>query len=328
METELEFVTAEKNKFDKIITVVGGANLDIKGYTKNYTPHSSSPGWIEESPGGVGRNISENLALLNKDVILLSVISDDHFGRKIIEETASAGVDISRIKTLSSDKYKSGIYLAHLDQNGDLIGAINDMRILKEIDFNYIQENIELIKSSSLLIIDTNLDADIVDLLLELSLKNKISTLVEAVSVEKSLKIKGKLHKIDYLRANVDEAEMLMGLEVEEDFSLSKRIKSLAAAYIKESHLPVMIISAGSEGVYLFEREKNEVKIRHFNAENIPAEDIIETTGAGDSLTAVFAAALLSEKSRAEAVMLGIKAASLTIQSKLTCNPEIRKLSI
>ncbi len=325
---ELKFVAAEENISEKRITVVGGANLDIKGYTKNYTPHSSSPGWIEESPGGVGRNISENIAFLNKEVILLSAISDDHFGRKILEETASAGVDVSRIKKLSSEQHKSGIYLAHLDQNGDLIGAVNDMRILKEIDLNYIKENIELIKNSSLLIIDTNLEADIVDFLLNLGLDNNICTLVEAVSVEKSMKIKDKLHKIDYIRANVDEAEILLGLKSEENFSHSKRIKGLAEAYIKVSGLPDMIISAGSEGVYLFEREKYAVEIRHFNAEKIADEDIVETTGAGDSLTAVFAAALLSDKSKAEAVMLGIKAASLTIQSKLTCNPEIRKLSI
>ncbi|MFW6001038.1 MAG: hypothetical protein ACOCQE_01595 [Halanaerobium sp.] len=28
------------------IVVIGGANLDIKSYSKNYISYSSSPGWI------------------------------------------------------------------------------------------------------------------------------------------------------------------------------------------------------------------------------------------------------------------------------------------
>ena len=47
------------------IIVAGGTNLDIKSRIAGKAiPGTSNPGWTETSPGGVGRNIAENLARL------------------------------------------------------------------------------------------------------------------------------------------------------------------------------------------------------------------------------------------------------------------------
>jgi len=309
------------------IVVVGGANIDIKGYSRNYILHSSSPGWVKQSPGGVGRNIAENLALLKQNVILLTVLSDDSYGETLIKSVQNSGVNTDHIKIIDKENYKTGIYLAHLDENGDLIGAVNDMRILKEIDEEYLTEKLKVIKESSLLVLDTNLEKDIIDLLLKTADENKTRTLVEAVSVEKSHKLKGKLDKIDYIRLNLDEAEEIFSLREENRrFSFSKRIKLFFQASEKFSQLPVMIVSAGDHGVYLFKREKNKLIKKHFRAEKLEKEKIVETTGAGDALSAAFAAGIASGFSEELSVELGIKAASLTIKSSLTCNPEISKL--
>lgn len=309
------------------IVVVGGANLDLKAYSRNYIEHSSSPGWIEESPGGVGRNISENLANLGQDVILLTVLSDDHYGRELLKKTKDAGVCTEYIKILSKDSFRTGIYSAHLDQDGELIGAVNDMRILKEIDLEYIKNNIELIKAASLLVLDCNLEEDIIEYLLNISQNNNIVNLVEAVSVEKSLKLKDKMKDIDYLRANLDEAEILLDLSFKKQkFSFSKRINNIFEKYADKAELPVMIISAGREGVYLFEKENGRSNKKKFAASKINQESIVETTGAGDALTAGLAVGLSKQQGIEAAVSLGIKAAALTIQSSLTCNPKIREI--
>lgn len=202
------------------------------------------------------------------------------------------------------------------------------MKILKEIDFEYIDKNIEIIASAELLVIDCNLEVDIIEYLLKLSQERDIVNLVEAVSVEKILKLKNRLVMIDFLRANIDEAEILLDLrEEDKKFSFSKRINNIFKKYSEEPpELPVMIISAGKEGIYLFEKENRRSKLIHFNAEKVKLENIIETTGAGDALTAGFAAGLHMKKDVDEAINLGIKAASITIQSSLTCNPEIRKI--
>ena len=322
------YITAPEKK----IVVVGGANLDIKGYSPNYIKASSSPGWIKESPGGVARNIAEDLALLEQEVVLLTAISSDHFGEQLKEETKSVGVDISHFKITSAQENKTGVYLAHLDQNGDLIGAVNDMRILKEIDNEYLNDKRKIIETSSMLIFDTNLEESAISFLLELSKGKKMTKIVDAVSVEKALKLKHKLKYLDYLRANLDEIEVLLDLVTMEDFetaqrmNIKDRIKRLKKSYSKNKYLPEMIISAGNKGVYYLSRDKEKVRLEHFKAAEIKSEEIVETTGAGDALTAGFVAGLMNKSSIKEAIELGIKASTMTVKSELTCNPDLIEL--
>lgn len=322
------YITAPEKK----VVVVGGANLDIKGYSPNYIGGSSSPGWIEESSGGVGRNIAEDLALLGQEVVLLTTISSDHFGQKLKEETKDVGVDISHFKITSAQEYKTGVYLAHLDQNGDLIGAVNDMRILKEIDCNYLQEKRKIIETSAMLIFDTNLEQSTINFLVELCSEKKMTKIADAVSVEKALKLKGKLESLDYLRGNLDEIEVAVDIikieETEEaqKLEINDRIDRIKNFYEKNQYLPELVISAGKDGAYYISRQDGKVKLKHFNAVEINSEEIVETTGAGDALTAGLAAGIMNKYSVAEAIELGIKASTLTVKSELTCNPDLAEL--
>ncbi|RAK11914.1 pseudouridine kinase [Halanaerobium saccharolyticum] len=322
------YITAPEKK----VVVVGGANLDIKGYSPNYIKGSSSPGWIEESSGGVGRNIAEDLALLGQEVVLLTTISSDHFGQKLKEETKDVGVDISHFKITSAQEYKTGVYLAHLDQNGDLIGAVNDMRILKEIDRNYLQEKRKIIETSAMIIFDTNLEQSTINFLVELCSEKKMTKIADAVSVEKALKLKGKLESLDYLRGNLDEIEVAMDIvKIEETEKAQKleivdRIDRIKNYYEKNQYLPELVISAGKDGAYYISRQDGKVKLKHFNAVEINSEEIVETTGAGDALTAGLAAGIMNKYSVAEAIELGIKASALTVKSELTCNPDLAEL--
>jgi len=322
------YITAPEKK----VVVVGGANLDIKGYSPNYIGGSSSPGWIEESSGGVGRNIAEDLALLGQEVVLLTTISSDHFGQKLKEETKDVGVDISHFKITSAQEYKTGVYLAHLDQNGDLIGAVNDMRILKEIDCNYLQEKRKIIETSAMLIFDTNLEQSTINFLVELCSEKKMTKIADAVSVEKALKLKGKLESLDYLRGNLDEIEVAVDIikieETEEaqKLEINDRIDRIKNFYEKNQYLPELVISAGKDGAYYISRQDGKVKLKHFNAVEINSEEIVETTGAGDALTAGLAAGIMNKYSVAEAIELGIKASALTVKSELTCNPDLAEL--
>lgn len=322
------YITAPEKK----VVIVGGANLDIKGYSPNYIKGSSSPGWIKESSGGVARNIAEDLALLDQEVVLLTAVSSDHFGEQLKEETKAVGVDISHFKITSAQENKTGVYLAHMDQNGDLIGAVNDMRILKEIDNDYLNEKRKIIETSSMLIFDTNLEDDAISFLLELSKDKKVIKIADAVSVEKALKLKDKLIHLDYLRANLDEIEVLLDLvkmsesESAQKINIKDRMQRLEKFYFENKDLPEMIISAGKNGVYYLSRNQEKVRLKHFKAAAINKEEIVETTGAGDALTAGFAAGIMNKNSIEEAIELGIKASTMTVKSELTCNPDLSEL--
>ena len=302
------------------IVVIGGSNIDLKAYSENYLPNTSNPGHIEESLGGVGRNIAENLGIIGNKVTLLTSVGDDHFGKKILEETSNSQVNLDHVKI--TDKEKTGLYLAHLDKKGELIAAISGMEIMNSIDKSYIKANEKLIKNSSLVIFDTNLNSEVIEYILQITKKNKITTFGEPVSIDKGKKLLKQLENIDYLSPNLDEAEMLLGLEIKdvEDFSL--RLKKVKEKYNSYKNYPVMFVSCGEKGVLILSKEKFDF----VEAEKISKKDLKETTGAGDALLAGIASKLAKENSELKkAVEFGIKIASLTVKSKYTVNPDLKE---
>ena len=114
------------------IIVIGGTNIDIKA--KTTAPHiagTSNPGDVTFTPGGVARNISHNLGSLGVKVALISAIGNDAPGRNGCQRPhKSAGVDLSMCLRCDAP---TGAYVAVLDEKGELVSAVNDMRILKNL---------------------------------------------------------------------------------------------------------------------------------------------------------------------------------------------------
>ena len=76
------------------ITIVGGINIDIEGSPfEKLKYQDSNPGRINLAFGGVGRNITENVARLGGDVAMVSVIGDDQMGQAAKAGLTSLGVD-------------------------------------------------------------------------------------------------------------------------------------------------------------------------------------------------------------------------------------------
>lgn len=72
--------------------VVGAINMDIRGMADiRYPQAASHPGSVHCSAGGVGRNIAHNLALLGRDVHLISAIGNDFLRRDITGRNAPRG---------------------------------------------------------------------------------------------------------------------------------------------------------------------------------------------------------------------------------------------
>ncbi|MGM0411132.1 MAG: carbohydrate kinase family protein [Bacillota bacterium] len=306
----------EKNN----IVIIGGSNYDLKAYSENYIRYTSNPGKVETSLGGVGRNIAENLGILGENVTLLSAVGDDHFGKKLLKETKKSKVNISSIKIV--EDIKTGLYLAHLDKDGDLIAAIAAMEIMDYIDKNYIKEKIDIIKNAELLIIDTNIPAESIEYALKLSNEFNITNLVETVSVDKTKKLNNLLNYIDYLTPNLDEVESLFNLKNDSVCEFNERIARVKREYLKREEPVTIFVSCGEKGVLIL----SEQLVDFLDAKKISEKEIKETTGAGDALLAGIAHSLVKEKSIKRAVKFGMKAAVLTIKSNYTVNPDLKKL--
>ncbi len=111
----------------RFVLVLGGANMDISGSTTQPLVLSdSNPGRIRCAPGGVARNVAENLARLGNTARLLTAVGDDLYGRSLLDATRNAGVDVSSSWVLAGEA--TSTYLSLHGPDGDMAVAVNDRR--------------------------------------------------------------------------------------------------------------------------------------------------------------------------------------------------------
>src|SRR5918911_1871281 len=89
---------------------------------------TSNPGSVVSSPGGVARNIAENLARLGHRPALVSVIGDDTVGTSLVTGIRAVGVDARSVRTEPGDG--TAEYLAILDPDGELVLGVAVMAVL------------------------------------------------------------------------------------------------------------------------------------------------------------------------------------------------------
>ena len=74
------------------VVIIGSANIDVAGYSHESLNYAdSNPGKIKFTPGGVGRNIAQNLALLGNKAWLLSAVGSDFYGQSLLTQTNQSG---------------------------------------------------------------------------------------------------------------------------------------------------------------------------------------------------------------------------------------------
>ena len=93
------------------VVVIGGSNVDIKARSAApATPRTSNPGHGSMTPGGVGRNIAENLARLGTRTHLVSAVGRDALGDNLVAQTSAAGVRGEHVPRFDgTDQFLGGI---------------------------------------------------------------------------------------------------------------------------------------------------------------------------------------------------------------------------
>jgi pseudouridine kinase len=313
------------------VVVIGGANIDLRGRPSGEVleRNTSNPGKINVGSGGVGRNIAHNLALLNVPVTLLSAVGDDGEGIRILEETGKAGVKMEQM--LISGEHPTGIYLAILDEKGEMEVAISDMQILDEITVEYLRSKAYLIKESKIVVMDTNIPEQSIEYVVDLCNKVKVPILVEPVSVEKAKKLRklldgsGKWH-IDYITPNADELESIVKAEMGsyQNMTLVKVVEELKRRGVKK-----VIVTLGKRGIYVSyggaggSSEGEQDELSEFMA---PYKGrVVDVTGAGDALVAGLVYGIYKGYSIKVAAKFALRAAALTISTKEAVRRDLRE---
>ncbi len=288
--------------------VIGGANVDLKARsTARATGQTSNPGRGSMAPGGVARNIAENIARLGSRVHLISVVGRDPMGNNLLEHTATAGV---RLEHVTRTDHPTGTYTAVLDVDGELIVAIADMGAAAELGPEQLLSARDVIAAAGVLVLDGNLRLDTLDYALDLA--SGVPTIFEPVSVPKAAALKDAIDARVYaVTPNRDELAALTDVPTRTD----RQVRSAAQA----------LHSKGVDLVWVRLGERGSMLSTVDDAIEIPAlpTKVEDVTGAGDSMLGAFCHVLLEGGSPEDAARFGHAAAALTIASPHTVRPDL-----
>lgn len=284
------------------VLVIGGSNMDIQGFPNHDLKlHDSNMGTIKLSHGGVGRNIAENAARLNLNTKLITALGDDIYGKSILDHALEISLNMK--DSLIDPRLSTSTYLSILDSSHDMHVAINAMESIHALDLKFIERKKQVIQKASLLILDTNLDQVVIEKIVEYA---SCPIFVDTVSSIKALKIKNILSKIDTLKPNRMEAEILSEIKIENHEDVKRAARILLNKGVKN-----VFISLSDEGVYAL-NQNEELFLSN------PKIVVKNTTGAGDAMMATLAYARFYNLNLNESLRLAISASALCAQDENT----------
>ena len=288
--------------------VVGGVNLDIGGTP--FAPlvgQDSNPGRVRTSLGGVGRNIAHNMALLGLDVRLITALGDDLNAQKITTSCIELGIDLA--PSLQVPGGTTSTYLFLTNEKGDMALAVSDMEIYDHLTPRYLSTKEQLLNNARLVVCDTNIPAETLQWIAE---NCRAPVFVDPVSTAKAGKVKPVLGRLHTLKPNRIEAELLSGVAITDDKSLSAAADALLATGLHR-----VFISLGGEGVYAADHLGGRIKVPCGPAR------MVNTTGCGDAFMAALAWGWLEGLGLEEAARAGLAASAIAMEGAETINPEM-----
>lgn len=287
------------------IVCIGGLNIDRKlRLLAHALPGSSNPCESHETPGGVVRNVAENLARLGLPVALVAVVGDDAGGRMLLEQAAQVGIDTRAV--IRRRRHASDSYTAVLAPDGSLTLGLAAMPLVESLNRWALEASTALRASAALVVADGNLPTDAWPLLLGEARASGVPLVGVAVSEAKMARLPEPLAGLHLLILNAGELATVAADPAD------------AFAALHARGVARVLVSDGAQGLRLSEPGR---AVRHWPA---PAVPVVDVTGAGDALSAGLCAGLLGDAGDFDAAArLGLDLAALTLQTEDSVHPEL-----
>lgn len=272
------------------IAVVGSINMD-QTVTAERIPlkgETLQGGSIHYIPGGKGANQAVAMAKLGAAVEMFGCVGDDDHGRQLVANLSNNGVATGHIKV--AEGVPTGLAIITVGENDNTIIVIKGANGL--VDRAYIDSVKDALLQYDIVVLQHEIPLDTVHYVVELCAAHGIQTLLNpAPAAEVPMEI---IDKVTYLTPNEHEAVLIFG-EARETSELLK-------AYPEK-----LIITQGSRGV--------SVGLKSGEVLTVPARktEVVDTTGAGDTLNGAFCVKVSQGCGIAEALQYANVAASLSI---------------
>jgi len=300
------------------IGVVGTVFVDCKGFSATkFVPLGRNVGSIRFVHGGVGRNVAENLARLGLEVSLISSIDKGAIGADVAGRLGASGVDTSLLAKM--DERGMGMWLAVMDEQGELAGSISQMPDLQGMADIIDQRGEYWMDRTSHVALELDLNETISRQVLKLAREKQRPVYGLPGNLAVTLKAPEVLDGLNCFICNHIEAGRLCGCELDERDPLG--VLELLPSFARERNLQSVVVTLGPSGCAFFDAGSGEGGVQ-------PAMKVavVDTCGAGDAFFSGTLAGLSRGDLLSKAVIKGTRAAACTIQSMENSCPSLGEM--
>lgn len=282
----------------KKIVVVGSTNMDMVVKTSHIpTPGETVLGGaFFMNPGGKGANQAVAVARLGGNVLFVSKIGNDIFGKQSAQLFAAEGIDTSCI--LRDEALPSGVALITVDAAGE-----NSIVVAPGANANLLPADVEGaltgISTAGIILLQLEIPLATVQYVAGYAASNRIKVILNPAPA--AVLPAQLLSNIDVITPNSTEASMIAGIKVS-DLETAKQ----AAARIRELGVGNVVITMGPAGALVLEGDA----FTHVPAPKVQA---IDTTAAGDVFNGALAVALSEHNNLPDAVRFACAAAAVSV---------------
>ena len=293
--------------------VIGAIFVDVKGFSLGtYHPEGTNIGDVQVVPGGVCRNVAEDLARMGLTSQFVSMVDDTALGRDTRDSLEKLGIDVTHV--VSAPK-GMGMWLAILDEHGDLRGSISRQPDFSALEAYIRREGEAMVSGCDGIVVGYDTNAAITSRMIALAERfdKPIYGLVGNMGV--------LMRHTEYLRksacfiCNEIEAEKLFDRPL-----ASLNPEEMLPVLVQESRnlgVPAMVLTMGAQGAVYVDHRTGE-----FGGCPALSVDMVDSTGAGDAFFSGTVAALMRKLPLSQAVRVGAELAARTLRSSgSSCPP-------
>lgn len=288
------------------VAVIGTVFVDCKGFAqKAYHPAGRNVGRVEFKHGGVGRNVAENLARLGLPVRWVSTVDASGLGEEVAERLRGLGMDLRYLKKVPAQGM--GMWLAVMDERGNLAGSISQMPDLAEMERLLFEQGEAIVRDAAHVILELDLNAGMSRRVIELTQLYGKPVYGIPGNLEVVLEAPELLDALACFICNDVEASKLLGTDLAA-LSMDQK-KAVLQRYVDGTGLHSMVVTLGAEGSIYF--EKGMASAEH---QPVFAVELVDASGAGDAFFSGTVYELVRGRTLREAVVTGTRVAGWTIE--------------
>lgn len=294
--------------------VFGAVFVDIKGFPSGkYFPTGRNLGEVKIVHGGVCRNVAEDLANVGNSALFVTMFETDGIGEDVRRRLENCGVNLQYALNAENGM---GMWLAVLDENGDLAGSIS-----RQPDFSALEKQVELcgdeiVKNCENIVLEIDMRESIAEKVFALAEKYQKDVYAVVGNMSVILKRPDFLSKTRLFIMNEIEGGSLFGCELDREDP--KSVLEIVRREAAEREIREIVVTLGDKGSVFYDAKSGDCG-------HIPAEQtvMVDSTGAGDAFFSGTVAARTKGFDLRRAAEFGAHLAALTIRSNESTCPKI-----